>query len=129
MKNKKLNRVINVVFVVLLLAALFNPNSAAVYLVVGVVWLLNIVVAALSGLAVLVLISEGDVREKLKNALSKFFFPHELPLVSKVFGWVVKMLIVLSLAFSGWIITLVCYALAVVVFNLLRAQLTEQATA
>ncbi|WP_288657439.1 DNZ54_00345 family protein [Pantoea sp. UBA6567] len=129
MKNTKLNRVINVIFVVLLLAALFHPNSAAVSLVVGVVWLLNIVVAALSGLAVLVLISEGDVRQKLKKALSKFFVPGELPLISKVFGWVVKLLIVMSLAFSGWIITLVCYALAVVVFNLLRAQLTEQATA
>jgi hypothetical protein len=129
MKDKKLKWTVNILFVVMLLAALFNPQSVAVHVVVAVAWLLNILVAVLSGLAVLVLISEGDSRQKLKKVLIKFFAPGELPLTSKIFGWVVKLLIVMSLAFSGWVITLVCYALVVVIFNLLRGQLAERAKA
>lgn len=129
MKDKKLKWTVNILFVVVLLAALFNPQGVAVHMVVAVAWLLNILVAVLSGLAVVVLISDGDSRQKLKKVLIKFFAPGELPLTSKIFGWAVKLLIVMSLAFSGWVITLVCYALAVVVSNLLRSQLTERATA
>lgn len=129
MKDKKLNWTVNILFVVMLLAALFNPQGVAVHVVVAVVWLLNILAAVLSGLAVLILISEGDSRQKLKKVLIKFFAPGELPLTSKIFGWAVKLLIVMSLAFSGWVITLVCYALAVVIFNLLRGQLAERAKA
>ena len=127
MNVKTLCGMMNVVFVGLLFATLMGPVGDEMYMVVAVVWLINITVAALSALAALVLVSEGGMRQKLKDTLLKFFEPGEFSSARKIYGWAVKLLIVLSLALSGWIITLVCYLLAVVIYNLLRSQLTEPA--
>lgn len=125
MKDKKLSQVVGLVFIAVVLAGLFNPGGVAVHVVVAIIWLLNIITGALAACSALVLFAEGEARQKLKNTLRKFFVAGNSRAADRICGWVIKLLIVMTLAFSGWIITLVFYLLAVVVFNLLRGELAE----
>lgn len=68
-------------------------------------------------------------RQRLKAVLQKLLAGSDVQAVPKYAGWLMKLLIVMSLAFSGWVITLVSYLLAVVIYNLLRSQLAEPAAA
>jgi hypothetical protein len=127
MKDKKLSQVMGLVFIAVLLAGLFNPGGVAVHVVVAIIWLLNIITGVLAACSALVLFAEGEARQKLKDTLRKFCLSGDVTAADRVCGWVIKLLIVLTLAFSGWVITLVFYLLAVVVFNLLRGELAEPA--
>lgn len=115
------------VLLTLVMMSLMSHNGAAMHIVVALVWLINIFTGSLAGCAVGVLFSEGATRQRLKAALKKFLAGSDAQAVPKYAGWLLKLLIVMSLAFSGWVITLVCYLLAVVIYNLLRSQLAEPA--
>ncbi|MBJ3192068.1 peptidase, partial [Salmonella enterica subsp. enterica serovar Agona] len=45
--------------------------------------------------------------------------------VKPVRTWAIRLLIVLCLAFSGWVITLVFYLLTLVLYQIARSQLHE----
>lgn len=64
----------------------------------------------------------GDrARDEVRAALLKF----RAHPVKPVRTWVIRLLIVLCLAFSGWVITLVFYLLTLVLYQIARAQLHE----
>ncbi|NIG15852.1 DNZ54_00345 family protein [Pantoea sp. Cy-640] len=115
------------VLLTLVMMSLMSQNGAAMHIVVALVWLINIFTGSLAGCAVGVLFSEGATRQRLKAALQKVLAGSGAQAAPKYAGWLLKLLIVMSLAFSGWVITLVCYLLAVVIYNLLRSQLAEPA--
>ncbi|MEK6305813.1 MAG: DNZ54_00345 family protein [Pantoea dispersa] len=117
------------VLLTLVMMSLMSHNGAAMHIVVALVWLINIFTGSLAGCAVGVLFSEGATRQRLKAALQKVLAGSGAQAAPKYAGWLLKLLIVMSLAFSGWVITLVCYLLAVVIYNLLRSQLAEPAAA
>lgn len=117
------------VLLTVVMMSLMSHNGAAMHIVVALVWLINIFTGSLAGCATGVLFSEGATRQRLKAALQKLLAGSDAQAVPKYAGWLLKLLIVMSLAFSGWVITLVCYLLAVVIHNLLRSQLAEPAAA
>lgn len=117
------------VLLTLVMMSLMSHNGAAMHIVVALVWLVNTFTGALAGCAMGVLFSEGSTRQRLKAALQKLLAGSDAQAMPKYAGWLLKLLIVMSLAFSGWVITLVCYLLAVVIYNLLRSQLAEPAAA
>lgn len=125
MKEKLAGRVVMVIYLMVVLAGLLHPQGAAVNVVVAVTWLLNIITGLLSAGSVLALYAEGKAREEFKEALRKFFVPDRPSLIGRIYGWVLKLLIVLTLAFSGWVITLVFYLLMMVIFSIMRRQLAE----
>ncbi|WIL42585.1 DNZ54_00345 family protein [Pantoea agglomerans] len=125
MKEKLAGRVVMVIYLLVVLAGLHHPQGAAVNVVVAVTWLLNIITGLLSASSVLALYAEGKARQEFKAALRKFFIPDRPSLIVRIYGWVLKLLIVLTLAFSGWVITLVFYLLMMVIFSIMRRQLSE----
>ncbi|WP_205956996.1 DNZ54_00345 family protein [Pantoea stewartii] len=125
MKKKLASRVVMVIYLLVVLAGLLHPQGAAVNVVVAVTWLLNIITGLLSASSVLTLYAEGKARQEFKAVLRKFFVPDRPSLIGRIYGWVLKLLIVLMLAFSGWVITLVCYLLMMVIFSIMRRQLSE----
>ncbi|WP_210522950.1 DNZ54_00345 family protein [Pantoea ananatis] len=125
MKKKLASRVVMVIYLLVVLAGLLHPQGAAVNVVVAVTWLLNIITGLLSASSVLTLYAEGKSRQEFKAVLRKFFVPDRPSLIGRIYGWVLKLLIVLMLAFSGWVITLVCYLLMMVIFSIMRRQLSE----
>lgn len=125
MKEKLAGRVVMVIYLMVVLAGLLHPQGAAVNVVVAVTWLLNIITGLLSASSVLVLYANGKAREEYTEALRKFFVPDRSSLIGRIYGWVLKLLIVLTLAFSGWVISLVFYLLMMVIFSIMRRQLAE----
>ena len=113
----------------LVFAALISHYGMAMRIVVALVWAGNLLTGGLAAGAALVLFTEGARRPRLKKMLRQFFTRCDRQAMPKYASWVLKLLVVMSLAFSGWLITLVCYLLAVVVFSVLRQQLAESATA
>lgn len=125
MKEKLAGLVVSVIYLMVVLAGLFHPQGAAVNVVVAVTWLLNIITGLLAASSVLVLYAEGSARQEFKAALRKFFVPGKASLIGRVYGWVLKLLIVLTLAFSGWVITLLVYLLMIVIFSIMQRELAE----
>ena len=125
MKEKLAGRVVSVIYLLVVLAGLFHPQGAAVNVVVAVTWLLNIITGLLAASSMLVLHAEGKTRQEFKAALRKFFVPGKTSLIGRVYGWVLKLLIVLTLAFSGWVITLVAYLLMIVIVSIMQRELAE----
>jgi len=125
MKEKLAGRVVSVIYLLVVLAGLLHPQGAAVNVVVAVTWLLNIITGLLAASSVLGLYAEGNARQEFKAALRKFFVPGKPSLIGRVYGWVLKLLIVLTLAFSGWVITLVVYLLMIVVVSIMQRELAE----
>jgi len=125
MKEKSAGRVVSVIYLLVVLAGLLHPQGAAVNVVVAVTWLLNIITGLLAASSVLVLHAEGNARQEFKAALRKFFVPGKTSVIGRVYGWVLKLLIVLTLAFSGWVITLVAYLLMIVIVSIMQRELAE----
>lgn len=125
MKEKLAGRAVSVIYLFVVLAGLHHPQGAAVNVVVAVTWLLNIITGLLAASGVLALCAEGNARQEFKAALRKFFVPGKTSLIGRVYGWVLKLLIVLTLAFSGWVITLVVYLLMIVIVSIMQRELAE----
>ena len=125
MKEKLAGRVVSVIYLLVVLAGLLHPQGAAVNVVVAVTWLLNILTGLLAASSVLVLYAEGNARQEFKAVLRKFFGPGKPSPIGRVYGWVLKLLIVLTLAFSGWVITLIAYLLMIVIVSIMQRELTE----
>lgn len=125
MKKKIMNVFFQIAWVVLLMAALFYPRSSAPFLVAAAVWVMSLLTWALTLCGVLGAIAGGTAKQSLNESLRKFFTAPDKPLLS----WLMKILIVVCLAWSGWVITLVFYLLTLLVYRVARSQLSETAAA
>jgi len=125
MKKKIMNVFFQIAWVVLLMAALFYPRSSAPVLVAAAVWVMSLLTWALTLCGVLGTIAGGKAKQSLNESLRKFFTAPDKPLLS----WLMKILIVVCLAWSGWVITLVFYLLTLLVYRVARSQLSETAAA
>lgn len=125
MKKKIMNVFFQITWVVLLMAALFYPRSSAPVLVAAAVWVMSLLTWALTLCGVLGAIAGGTAKQSLNESLRKFFTAPDKPLLS----WLMKILIVVCLAWSGWVITLVFYLLTLLVYRVARSQLSETAAA
>ena len=125
MKKKIMNVFFQISWVVLLMAALLYPRSSAPVLVAAAVWVMSLLTWALTLCGVLGAIAGGTAKQSLNESLRKFFTAPDKPLLS----WLMKILIVVCLAWSGWVITLVFYLLTLLVYRVARSQLSETASA
>ncbi|EOI5714399.1 DNZ54_00345 family protein [Cronobacter turicensis] len=125
MKKKIMNVFFQIAWVALLMAALFYPRSSAPVLVAAAVWVMSLLTWALILCGVLGAIAGGAAKQSLNESLRKFFTAPDKPLLS----WLMKILIVVCLAWSGWVITLVIYLLTLLVYRVARSQLSETAAA
>lgn len=125
MKKKIMNVFFQSTWVVLLMAALFYPRSSAPVLVAATVWVMSLLTWALTLCGVLGAIAGGTAKQSLNESLRKFFTAPDKPLLS----WLMKILIVVCLAWSGWVITLVFYLLTLLVYRVARSQLSKTAAA
>lgn len=125
MKKKIMNVFFQITWVVLLMAALFYPRSSAPVLVAAAVWVMSLLTWALTLCGVLGAIAGGTAKQSLNESLRKFFTAPDKPLLS----WLMKILIVDCLAWSGWVITLVFYLLTLLVYRVARSQLSKTAAA
>ncbi|EMO4266671.1 MULTISPECIES: DNZ54_00345 family protein [Enterobacter cloacae complex] len=125
MKKKIMNVFFQITWVVLLMAALFYPRSSAPVLVAAAVWVMSLLTWALTLCGVLGAIAGGTAKQSLNESLRKFFTAPDKPLLS----WLMKILIVVCLAWSGWVITLVFYLLTLLVYRVARSQLSKTAAA
>ncbi|MCV2511853.1 DNZ54_00345 family protein [Leclercia pneumoniae] len=125
MKKKIMNVFFQIAWVVLLMAALFYPRSGAPVLVAAAVWVMSLLTWALTLCGVLGAIAGGTAKKSLNDSLRKFFTAPDKPLLS----WLMKILIVVCLVWSGWVITLVFYLLTLLVYRVARSQLSETAAA
>ena len=89
------------------------------------VWVMSLLTWALTLCGVLGAIAGGTAKQSLNESLRKFFTAPDKPLLS----WLMKILIVVCLAWSGWVITLVFYLLTLLVYRVARSQLSETAAA
>ncbi|EPE0990391.1 DNZ54_00345 family protein [Cronobacter sakazakii] len=125
MKKKIMNVFFQIAWVALLMAALFYPRSSAPVLVAAAVWVMSLLTWALTLCGVLGAIAGGAAKQSLNELLRKFFTAPDKPLLS----WLMKILIIVCLAWSGWVITLVFYLLTLLVYRVARSQLSETAAA
>lgn len=125
MKKKIMNVFFQIAWVALLMVALLYPRSSAPVLVAAAVWVMSLLTWALTLCGVLGAIAGGTAKQSLNESLRKFFTAPDKPLLS----WLMKILIVVCLAWSGWVITLVFYLLTLLVYRVARSQLSETAAA
>ncbi|EOC0576590.1 DNZ54_00345 family protein [Cronobacter sakazakii] len=125
MKMKIMNVFFQIAWVALLMAALLYLRSSAPVLVAAAVWVMSLLTWALTLCGVLGAIAGGTAKQSLNESLRKFFTAPDKPLLS----WLMKILIVVCLAWSGWVITLVFYLLTLLVYRVARSQLSETAAA
>lgn len=125
MKKKMMFWLYQVLFVGLLIAGVMRPESWLMHLPVVSLWLSNAVVWVLAFFGCLAYCAGREARLKMLAALAPFFKSPKQSFLSRAYGWALKVLIVLSLAFTGWLLTLACYVLTVVVYQLCRSALSE----
>ncbi|MCV5215361.1 DNZ54_00345 family protein, partial [Escherichia coli] len=75
--------------------------------------------------ALAVLIKNGPLWQELRASLLKTITRKENVFIS----WVMRLLIVVSLAWTGWAITMVFYLLTVIAFWITRNQMAQQVAA
>lgn len=119
MKKKLFNVLFQIAWVMLLITALFYPRSSAPVLVVSFIWVISLLTWALTACGVLGVIAGGAAKQAIMEPLKKFFTAPDKP----VLGWMMKVLVIISLACSGWVITLVFYLLTLLVYRVARSQL------
>ena len=121
MKKKVMSVFFQLAWVALLVISLLYPRSGAPGLVGASVWVSCFLAWLLAALCTVGWFAGDRARDEVRVALLKFrAYP-----VKPVRTWVIRLLIVLCLAFSGWMITLVFYLLTLVLYQIARAQLHE----
>lgn len=75
--------------------------------------------------ALAALIKNGPLWQELRASLLKTITRKENVFIS----WVMRLLIVVSFAWTGWAITLVFYLLTVIAFWMIRNQIAQQVAA
>lgn len=125
MKKKIMSMFFKLVWVVLLVAGLLYPRSGVPVLVGAAVWVSCFLAWLLAALCIVGWFTGERVRDEVRAALLKFKSHPAKP----VRTWAMRLLIVLCLAFSGWMITLVFYLLTVALYQIARVQTYESVVA
>lgn len=121
MKQKIMSILFQLAWAALLVISLLYPRSGAPFLVGASVQVSCLLAWMLAALCAVGWFAGDRARDEVRAALLKF---REYP-VKPVRTWAIRLLIVLCLTFSGWVITLVFYLLTLVLYQIARAQLHE----
>ncbi|WP_400228358.1 DNZ54_00345 family protein [Escherichia coli] len=109
----------------LLIAAMVYPQGIFPVLAASGVWVACLLTWAVIPVALAALIKNGPLWQELRASLLKTITRKENVFIS----WVMRLLIVVSLAWTGWAITLVFYLLTVIAFWITRNQMAQQVAA
>ncbi|MHG42464.1 peptidase, partial [Salmonella enterica] len=114
MKKKVMSVFFQLAWAALLVISLLYPRSVAPVLVGASVWVSCFLAWLLAALCAVGWFAGDRARDEVRAALLKF----RAHPVKPVRTWVIRLLIVLCLAFSGWVITLVFYLLTLVLYQI-----------
>ncbi len=129
MKKKILFWLYQLIFISLLIAGVTQPDSWLIRLPVVCLWISHVLVWTLCFFGCAARCAGGTTRREMEAALRPFFSPPKTSFLACVRGWAMRLLIVLSLAYTGWLLTLVCYVITVLVYLLVRSALSEPVSA
>ncbi len=125
MKKKLISGLFLMLWMALLIAAMVYPQGIFPVLAGSGVWVACWLTWAVIPVALAALIKNGPLWQELRGSLLKTITRKENVFIS----WVMRLLIVVSLAWTGWAITLVFYLLTVIAFWITRNQMAQQVAA
>lgn len=125
MKKKLISGLFLMLWMALLIAAMVYPQGIFPVLVASGVWVACLLTWAVIPVALAALIQNGPLWQELRASLLKTITRKENVFIC----WVMRLLIVVSLAWTGWAITLVFYLLTVIAFWITRNQMAQQVAA
>lgn len=125
MKKKLISGLFLMLWMALLIAAMVYPQGIFPVLAASGVWVACLLTWAVIPVALAALIKNGPLWQELRGSLLKTITRKENVFIS----WVMRLLIVVSLAWTGWAITLVFYLLTVIAFWITRNQMAQQVAA
>lgn len=125
MKKKLISGLFLMLWMALLIAAMVYPQGIFPVLAASGVWVACLLTWAVIPVALAALIQNGPLWQELRASLLKTITRKENVFIS----WVMRLLIVVSLAWTGWAITLVFYLLTVIAFWITRNQMAQQVAA
>ncbi len=125
MKKKLISGLFLMLWMALLIAAMVYPQGIFPVLAASGVWVACLLTWAVIPVALAALIKNGPLWQELRASLLKTITRKENVFTS----WVMRLLIVVSLAWTGWAITLVFYLLTVIAFWITRNQMAQQVAA
>lgn len=112
-------------WIALLIAAMVYPQGIFPVLAASGVWVACLLTWAVIPVSLAALIKNGPLWQELRASLLKTITRKENVFIS----WMMRLLIVVSLAWTGWAITLVFYLLTVIAFWITRNQMAQQVAA
>lgn len=125
MKKKLISGLFLMLWMALLIAAMVYPQGIFPVLAASGVWVACLLTWAVIPVALAALIKNGPLWQELRASLLKTITRKENVFIS----WVMRLLIVVSLAWTGWAVTLVFYLLTVIAFWITRNQMAQQVAA
>ncbi len=125
MKKKLISGLFLMLWMALLIAAMVYPQGIFPVLAASGVWVACLLTWAVIPVALAALIQNGPLWQELRASLLKTITRKENVFIC----WVMRLLIVVSLAWTGWAITLVFYLLTVIAFWITRNQMAQQVAA
>lgn len=121
MKKKYISGLLSVLYAALMILSLFVPNGMASALVTALTWVACLLVWVAVLLCLAGWYAGGARREEAKQALVRFFSTPG----NQVIRWARRSLLVIFLAFTGHVVTLVFYLLTMVALKVLRTQVVD----
>ncbi|HFV2191870.1 TPA: DNZ54_00345 family protein [Escherichia coli] len=125
MKKKLISGLFLMLWMALLIAAMVYPQGIFPVLAASGVWVACLLTWAVIPVALAALIQNGPLWQELRASLLKTITRKENVFIC----WVMRLLIVVSLAWTGWAITLVFYLLTGIAFWITRNQMAQQVAA
>ncbi|ETE12923.1 membrane protein [Escherichia coli LAU-EC8] len=125
MKKKLISGLFLMLWIALLIAAMVYPQGIFPVLAASGVWVACLLTWGAIPVALAALIKNGPLWQELRASLLKTITRKENVFIS----WMMRLLIVVSLAWTGWAITLVFYLLTVIAFWITRNQMAQQVAA
>lgn len=125
MKKKVISGLFLMLWIALLIAAMVYPQGIFPVLAASGVWVACLLIWAVIPVSLAALIKNGPLWQELRASLLKTITRKENVFIS----WMMRLLIVVSLAWTGWAITLVFYLLTVIAFWITRNQMAQQVAA
>lgn len=121
MKKRFISGLLSVLYAALMILSLFVPSGMASALVTALTWGACLLVWVAVLLCLGGWYAGGIHREEATQALRRFFST----LGNQVIRWARRSLLVIFLAFTGHVVTLVFYLLTLVAIKVLRAQVVD----
>ncbi|HEN5155876.1 TPA: hypothetical protein U6I92_001902 [Klebsiella pneumoniae] len=121
MKKKLISGLLSVLYAALMIISLFVPNGMASALVAALTWVACLLVWVAVLLCLAGWYAGGTHRGEAKQALTRFFSTPG----NQVIRWARCSLLVIFLAFTGHVVTLVFFLLTLVALKVLRAQIID----